>query len=81
MEDGSYFRIRNFQLGYTFPNAGLSNLGIQKLRIYANAQNPFTFFKYKGFTPEVGGDPGAAGIDTNVYPLFATYNFGVNLTF
>jgi TonB-linked outer membrane protein, SusC/RagA family len=81
VESGSYFRIRNLQLGYNLSN--LFNRGniIKSFRVYVNAQNAFNFFKYKGFSPEIGGGPGYAGIDTNVYPLYATYNFGVNLTF
>jgi hypothetical protein len=81
VENGNYFRIRNIQLGYTFANESMKKLGIQKLRVYLNSQNPFTFFKYTGFTPEVGGGAGNAGIDTNVYPLYASYNFGVNVVF
>jgi len=81
VESGAYFRVRNAQLGYTFPAAGLKSLGIQKLRIFANAQNALNIFGYKGFNPEVGGDVLGRGIDANVYPLYATYNFGVNLTF
>jgi TonB-linked SusC/RagA family outer membrane protein len=81
VEDGSYFRIRNIQLGYTLPARYFGNSGISRLRVYANAQNPFNFFKYRGFSPEVGGGPTRAGVDVNVYPLYATYNFGVNLTF
>ena len=81
VESGSYFRIRNMQLGYTLPSALVSRWHMQRLRIYVNAQNAFNFFSYKGFSPEVGGTPTNAGIDTNVYPLYATYNFGVNLTF
>jgi len=83
VESGAYFRIRNAQLGYTFPAAGLKKLGIQKLRIFANAQNALNLFGYKGFNPEVGnnGDILGQGLDANVYPLYATYNFGVNLTF
>jgi TonB-linked SusC/RagA family outer membrane protein len=81
VEDGSYFRIRNIQLGYTLPLRFLGKSGISKLRVYANAQNPFNFFKYRGFSPEVGGSPTRAGVDVNVYPLYATYNFGVNVTF
>lgn len=81
VESGNYFRIRNAQLGYTFSNEKIKKLGIQKLRVYLNTQNPFTFFKYTGFTPEVGGNTGSVGIDTNVYPLFASYDFGVNLVF
>jgi TonB-linked SusC/RagA family outer membrane protein len=81
VESGSYFRIRNMQLGYTLPNTHLQHLGIQTLRVYVNAQNAFNFFSYKGFSPEVGGSPGNIGIDNNTYPLSAIYNFGVNLSF
>ena len=81
VENGSYFRIRNLQMGYTIPNLKMQRMGIQKFRVYANAQNPFNFFKYKGFTPEVGGGAGNAGIDTQIYPLSAIYNLGVNVTF
>jgi len=81
VESGAYFRVRNIQVGYALPQKMLSKCMIKKLRIYANAQNPLNFFKYKGFSPEVGGSPTNAGIDANVYPLYATYNFGVNVTF
>ena len=81
VESGAYFRVRNAQLGYTLPGTLLSKIGVQKVRVFANAQNPLNFFKYKGFSPEVGGGPTEAGLDANVYPLYATYNFGVNVTF
>lgn len=82
VEDGSYFRVRNLQLGYTFPRTMSQRWKMQKLRVYVNAQNAFNFFKYKGFSPEIsGGAPIEHNIDTNVYPLYATYNFGVNVTF
>lgn len=96
VSSGSYFRVRNAQLGYTLPAGILSKWKIQKIRIYANAQNAINIFGYKGFSPEVGQTPldNAAkitttnanttlsgGMDANVYPLYATYNFGVNLTF
>ncbi|MDB5152901.1 MAG: SusC/RagA family TonB-linked outer membrane protein, partial [Mucilaginibacter sp.] len=81
VESGAYFRMRNAQLGYTLPANTLTQLGIKKIRFYANAQNAINIFGYKGFTPEVGGGVGNAGIDANVYPLYATYNFGVNVTF
>jgi TonB-linked SusC/RagA family outer membrane protein len=96
VENGSYFRVRNIQLGYTLPKTVLNKWKIQKIRFYANAQNALNIFGYKGFSPEVG--PAAvdnaakissglsnttlnAGLDANVYPLYATYNFGVNVTF
>ncbi|MFT3902493.1 MAG: TonB-dependent receptor [Niabella sp.] len=84
VEDGSYFRIRNMQLGYTIPNVISQKWFIKNLRIYANAQNPFNFFKYRGFSPEIiaeNNSPLNSGIDANVYPLSAIYNFGVNVTF
>lgn len=81
VESGSYFRIRNIQLGYNFPATMTERWRMKNLRVFANAQNAFNFFNYRGFTPEVGGKPREAGIDTNVYPLYATYNFGVNVTF
>ncbi len=84
VENGSYFRIRNMQLGYTLPENMAKKIFAKKLRVYANAQNAFTFFKYKGFSPEIRAEnnsPLNAGIDANVYPLSATYNFGVNVTF
>jgi TonB-linked SusC/RagA family outer membrane protein len=81
VSNGSYFRVRNAQLGYTIPAAMTDRWKISKLRVYVNAQNALNFFSYKGFTPEVGGTPTRAGIDNSVYPLYATYNFGVNVTF
>ena len=81
VQDGSYFRIRTMQVGYSLPTSISSKLKLQRVRIYANAQNAFNFFKYKGYNPEVGGGPTVAGVDANVYPLYATYNVGVNVTF
>jgi len=81
VEKGDYIRLRNIQLGYSLPNAIVNKWKMQRLRVFINAQNAVNIFGYKGFSPEVGGTPTNAGIDTNVYPLFATYNFGVNVTF
>ncbi|SDE55136.1 TonB-linked outer membrane protein, SusC/RagA family [Mucilaginibacter pineti] len=85
VESGSYFRVRNMQLGYTLPSSIASKLFLKRVRLYANAQNALNFFKYKGFNPEIGGQgdqPGInAGIDNGAYPLYATYNFGINVTF
>ena len=81
---GSYFRVRNLQLGYTIPNELTRKWKIQAIRIFANAQNAINVFGYKGFSPEVselGNGPTSQGIDANVYPLYATYNVGLNVTF
>jgi len=81
VEDGSYIRIRNIQLGYSLSQSLMSKWKMQKVRVFVDAQNPITIFGYKGFTPEVGGTPTNAGIDANVYPLSAVYRLGVNVTF
>ena len=81
VQNGDYLRIRNLQLGYNLSSAILERWNMSRFRIYVNAQNPVNFFTYKGFNPEVGGAPTYTGIDNNVYPLSATYNFGVNVTF
>lgn len=85
VESGAYIRLRNIQLGYSLPESITSKWKIKKLRVFANAQNAVNLFGYRGFSPEVSSStntsPTSAGIDNNVYPLFATYNLGLNLTF
>ncbi|GGH22981.1 SusC/RagA family TonB-linked outer membrane protein [Mucilaginibacter phyllosphaerae] len=81
VESGSYLRLRNAQLGYVLPRSLLNTWKISRVRLFANAQNALNIFGYKGFSPEIGGGVGSRGIDANVYPLYATYNFGVNVTF
>lgn len=81
IEKGDYIRIRNAQLGYNLGENIASKIKANRARVYLNAQNPLTLFKYLGFTPEISGSPMNAGIDLNVYPLSATYNLGVNLSF
>ncbi|WP_262732551.1 SusC/RagA family TonB-linked outer membrane protein [Gaetbulibacter sp. NE] len=81
LEDGDFFRINNITVGYTLKNV-LS--GVNSLRIYATAQNPFMFTEYTGFTPEiVGGAGGSAantsGIELSAYPNLKTFLFGVNI--
>jgi hypothetical protein len=53
-EDGSYLRLRNVQIGYSFPSNSLSRLSITKLRLFVSAQNLFTITKYSGLDPEIG---------------------------
>jgi len=81
VESGAYIRLRNIQLGYSLPTAMVSKWKMRKLRVFANAQNALNIFGYRGFSPEVGGSPTNAGVDANVYPLYATYNLGLNVTF
>lgn len=82
VESGSYFRIRNIQLGYTFPSKPNEHIPNDFIRIYVSVQNPFTTFKYNGFSPEIpGGSPSTAGMDYGVYPLSRIISFGLNLNF
>jgi TonB-linked SusC/RagA family outer membrane protein len=81
VEDGSFFRIRNIQLGYTFSPALLSKIYLKSLRIYANVQNLHTWHKNSGYTPEIGGSALSFGIDSGGYPMPAIYTLGINLSF
>jgi hypothetical protein len=82
VEDGSFFRIRNILLGYTLGSDFTKSLNIQKLRIYVSAQNPWTSFKYNGFSPEIlNSDRVQMGVDNNITPISAIYTLGLNLTF
>lgn len=81
IESGSFFRVRNIQIGYNFSREKLEKIKLKSLRLFLNAQNPFTFSKNTGFTPEIGGDPIAFGVDNGTYPLPAIYTLGVNLNF
>ncbi|AZA74900.1 SusC/RagA family TonB-linked outer membrane protein [Chryseobacterium indoltheticum] len=82
VEDGSYIRIRNIQVGYNLPKSFANALSITKLRLYVSAQNPWTSFKYNGFSPEITNtDRVQMGIDNNIYPISAIYTMGMNLTF
>lgn len=83
VEDGSYLRVKNISLGYTFPKSVVKRCGIDYLRIYANIQNPFTFTKYKGFDPEIGAynyNVLTRGIDYARYPSQHIYTIGINVT-
>lgn len=93
LESGSYFRINNITLGYTFSRL-YSNTS--KLRLYVTAQNPFIFTKYSGFSPEISGvseaatgigysnagsPSGTSGIELSAYPTTRNFLFGLNLQF
>ena len=85
LEDASYLRLKNVQIGYTFPTKGKL---ISNLRVFGSATNLFTFTKYNGLDPEMTvsanssgeGDRGN-GIDWGTYPVAKTFTLGVNMTF
>lgn len=81
IEDGSFFRFRNVQLGYSLPQEVVQRFKVQKLRFYANVQNLKTWHKNTGYVPEIGGSALAFGIDNGTYPMPMIVTYGVNLTF
>ncbi|MBP5619147.1 MAG: TonB-dependent receptor [Bacteroidaceae bacterium] len=84
IEDGSYLRVKNISLGYTFPKKMLSKAKIESLRLYTNIQNLWTITGYSGYDPEVGVSTISAnvyGLDNGRYPSPTAYSVGVNVTF
>lgn len=81
IEDGSFFRIRNIQIGYNFSNDLLEKIKLKSLRLYLNVQNLKTFTYASGFTPEIGGSSTAFGVDNGTYPLPRIFTFGLNFNF
>ncbi|MEO9853077.1 MAG: TonB-dependent receptor [Reichenbachiella sp.] len=84
VQDGSYIRLKNIQLGYTLPAALMSKIGVQKLRIYVAADNLLTITDYEGFDPELGAwndNPFAVGVDVATIPQARTFRGGLNITF
>ena len=84
IEDGSYFRIRNIQLGYTIPKTILSSFGLSNIRVYVSGDNLLTVTGYSGLDPEIGsafGDSFSPGVDYGVYPVAKTFIVGTNITF
>jgi len=82
LEDGSFLRLRNIILGYSLKTTLLDKIGIEKLRLFINAQNPITWTKYSGFDPEVGSNnPFEGGLDRGSYPVSSTYSAGISIIF
>jgi TonB-linked SusC/RagA family outer membrane protein len=82
LEDGSFLRLKNIEVGYTFPKNLINKLGISKCRVYVNAQNVWTMTDYSGIDPEVGrGDVLSLGIDRSFYPINKSFFAGIQLSF
>lgn len=81
VEDGSYLKLQNVTIGYTIPKRITNKLHIDNFRIYLAGNNLKYFTKYNGFTPEIGGNALTMGVDTNTYPISATYKIGININF
>jgi TonB-linked SusC/RagA family outer membrane protein len=88
IEDGSYVRLKNVQIGYTFPESTTSKLKIEQVRIYVSAQNMLTYTKFSGLDPEMQTSENSAaegdravGIDWGTYPTAKTYLMGLRVSF
>ncbi len=78
VEDMSYLRLKNVELGYTFPVVWMNKIGMTGARVFVSGQNLLTITAYKGFDPERAGVKSSNIYD---YPLVKTFTFGINLTF
>ena len=82
LEDGSFLRLRNIQVGYTVPTSLSERVRLDKVRIYVTGTNLLTWTDYSGYTPEItSGSVISVGIDTGVYPIAQSIVFGVQVGF
>ncbi|MCI1786004.1 MAG: TonB-dependent receptor [Bacteroidales bacterium] len=79
--NGSYFKIKQIQLGYTLPKNLTGKVKIERVRVYGSLDDFFTFTSYPGFDPEVTGVGNSLGVDKGSYPTSKKVVFGVSLTF
>ncbi|RLJ62630.1 TonB-linked SusC/RagA family outer membrane protein [Lacinutrix venerupis] len=82
VEDGSFVRAQNMQLGYTFDKDKLQNIGLNNIRLYVSVSNVFTLTEYSGFDATASnGAPIGSGFDPGFYPNPRTFLFGTNVKF
>ena len=82
IEDGSFVRLRNIQLGYTLPRKWLDKVRLNTFRVYVSGTNLITWTDYTGYMPEVGSNsPFSSGIDDGIYPIAKTYTVGLSVSF
>lgn len=88
LENGSYVRIRNIEIGYIFPAGVLNNAGISNARVFISGQNLLTFTKYKGLDPDIQGNADATGnrilqrgFDTGNWPPSRVLSAGLQFDF
>jgi TonB-linked SusC/RagA family outer membrane protein len=82
IEDGSYLRIKNIQLGYTFPESITNQIGFDEIRAYTQVKNLLTLTEYSGYDPEISnGGVLNTGIDIGTYPQPRIWSMGLNIKF
>ena len=78
VEDGSFIKLKNVQIGYNFPKSTIKKL-FSSLRVYLQVKNAFTLTKYTGYDPEISGGILDSGIDRGAYPQARTYAVGLDI--
>jgi TonB-linked SusC/RagA family outer membrane protein len=82
VEDGSFFRLKNIQVGYTFPTSMISKIGLSRARVYVQGVNLFTITGYTGLDPDLNTNADTSfGVDEGAYPLVKQYLIGLNIGF
>jgi TonB-linked SusC/RagA family outer membrane protein len=81
VEDGSYVRLKNIQLGYTLPENLYETSGFSNVRFYVQVKNAVTFTDYSGYDPEISSGVSDTGIDRGSYPQPRVWSMGVNVKF
>lgn len=92
VEDGSYLRVKNLQIGYTLPNSLIQSVSgvadLSSVRVYFSGQNLITLTGYSGYDPEIGRNSGfrntglfGQGVDTNAHPQPKTFILGIDISF
>lgn len=83
IEDGSYLRMKDLQIGYNLPSSILKKVGIERLRLYIQATNLFTITNYSGLDPELSNPDDnpdrLMGVDEGIYPASQIFMFGINM--
>ncbi|MHA8091673.1 SusC/RagA family TonB-linked outer membrane protein [Aquirufa regiilacus] len=79
--DGSFIKVRNINVGYTFPAKTAQKLGLSSLRVYASIQQPFIFSKYRSKENGVDPETSNGNVDNNVTPATQVSTFGLNIKF
>ena len=81
IEDGSFLRLKNLQLGYTVPQNITRKFYVEKLRVYVSGQNLWTITKYKGYDPDIVGGVFSQGIDGGHFPNARQFSVGLQVSF
>ncbi len=82
LEDASFIKLRNVQIGYTLPQEVVQKIRFKNIRFYISGTDLITWTKYSGYTPEIVSESVLSnGVDRGVFPLARTYNFGISADF